>query len=291
MYADTEQSEAPDSENGISEFIPVFSKLLIAPEKPSQPSATEDDLSTSDEPYESDLIPALSLLKQSAITEDSELIPDFNMLMSSNESSKSSTSNPSSAKCSSPLPNLSLNTQLPHFTYAQLEVATDNFSAAKENGRFLGAGAFGSVFLATGLLDKPVAVKKIFLENVEMVSEGDQVTKQFKNEVEVLYKYNHDNLVSLLGYSCDGCTYCLIYEYVPGGSLFDALQVNSAGLPIIRKNNADILIETFANTAVEATSENCFGNSQGGSLLAYGVLHAFDTQRHQVGKYSFGWRQ
>ncbi|ENN70294.1 hypothetical protein YQE_12805, partial [Dendroctonus ponderosae] len=220
-----DQSEAPaaETENGNSEFIPVFSKLLLDPDK-TQSSATEDDLNTSDEPYETDLIPALSILNKSSVKEDSELIPDFNMLMSSNESSKSSSSNPSSAKCSSPLPNLSLNTLLPHFTYAQLEVATENFSSAKESGRFLGAGAFGSVFLATGLLDKPVAVKKIFLENVEMVSEGDQVTKQFKNEVEVLYKYKHDNLVSLLGYSCDGCTYCLIYEYVPGGSLFDALQ-------------------------------------------------------------------
>lgn len=134
--------------------------------------------------------------------------------------------------CASPLPNLSLNTLLPHFTYTELEQCTDFFDEApyktsnnESTGRKLGSGAFGSVYLGTGLLDKLVAVKKLNLNGVIVVNIDDTITKQFKNEVELLCKYKHENLLSLLGYSCDGPTYCLIYEYVPGGALKDRLQV------------------------------------------------------------------
>lgn len=146
--------------------------------------------------------------------------------------------NTSRTTCVSPLPNLSLNTILKHFTYCELEIATNHFDETphvnlleRENckepssGRFLGSGAFGSVFLALDLLEKPVAVKRLYLNNPDVVDVDDVVTKQFKNEVEVLCKYKHENLVSLVGYSCDGPTYCLMYEYISGGALKDRLQV------------------------------------------------------------------
>ncbi|KAJ8917745.1 hypothetical protein NQ315_005196 [Exocentrus adspersus] len=147
-----------------------------------------------------------------------------------NTSQNSSDNSTKSRSCTSPLPNLSLNTLLPHFSYPELENATNKFNVApykglEESGRFLGSGAFGSVFLAAGLLDRHVAVKKLILKDVEVVNVDDDVTKQFRNEVEVLSKYKHENLLSLLGYSCDGCTYCLLYEYISGGALKDRLQV------------------------------------------------------------------
>lgn len=140
--------------------------------------------------------------------------------------------------CNSPLPNLSLNTLLPHFTYRDIETSTNNFDATphksrpqvensltEDNGRFLGSGAFGSVFLALGLCDRPIAVKKLYINNVSVVNVDDIVTKQFRNEVEVLSKYKHENLLTLIGYSCDGPTYCLLYEYISGGALKDRLLV------------------------------------------------------------------
>lgn len=155
----------------------------------------------------------------------------------SNLSQRSDLSRSSRPTCVSPLPTLSLNTQLPHFTYYEVECGTNNFddtphkncrqvenALAHSNGRFLGSGAFGSVFLALGIADKPVAVKKLFLDNMDIVNVDDPVTKQFTNEVEVLCKYKHENLLSLVGYSCDGPTYCLLYEFIPGGALKDRLQ-------------------------------------------------------------------
>ncbi|KAL3269651.1 hypothetical protein HHI36_008714 [Cryptolaemus montrouzieri] len=187
------------------------------------------------------------------VSEENDSLPNLSVLIP--ETSRRSSLNVSintfgssvSRQCTSPLPNLTLNTHLPHFAYHELEVATNDFNEEpfedlKEVGRFLGAGAFGKVFLATGLLDRPVAVKKLFLENVEVVNIDDTVTRQFRNEVEVLSRFQHENLLSLLGYSCDGCTYCLLYEYISGGTLKDRLQ--DGGPKLTWQERLDIALGT-----------------------------------------------
>nr|XP_008198086.1 PREDICTED: protein Tube isoform X3 [Tribolium castaneum] len=164
-------------------------------------------------------VPAISELSLASSSDSSSNFPALSQLIDSEKNSRS---------CSSPLPNLSLNTPLPHFSYCDLATATNNFdeTPVAQGGRFLGSGAFGKVYLGVGLVSKPVAVKKVILENVDVVRVDDMVTKQFRNEVEILSKYEHENLVALRGYSCDGDTYCLLYEYVPGGALKDRLQVS-----------------------------------------------------------------
>lgn len=37
------------------------------------------------------------------------------------------------------------------------------------------------------------------------------------------YRCKHENLVELLGFSSDGAQPCLVYEYMPNGSLLDRL--------------------------------------------------------------------
>ncbi|KAF2880644.1 hypothetical protein ILUMI_25538 [Ignelater luminosus] len=170
-------------------------------------------------------------------SETSSLTSSKNSNASSELSQNSNVSRASRPNCVSPLPNLSLNTLLPHFTYCEVETATNYFDEtphkncrqvenpfAITNGRFLGSGAFGSVYLGLSLIEKPVAIKKLFLNNMDVVNVDDPITKQFINEVEVLSKYKHENLLSLVGYSCDGPTYCLLYEFIPGGALKDRLQ-------------------------------------------------------------------
>ncbi|XP_057665263.1 interleukin-1 receptor-associated kinase 4-like [Diorhabda carinulata] len=163
-------------------------------------------------------------------------IPDLSMLQVNNLATQNSNStnfsletNSKNRSCSSPLPNLSLDTVLPHYCYQNLEISTNNFNDGiyrghNFEGRLLGSGEFGTVYLATDLLNEPVAVKKLHIGDVEIVNVDDEVTKQFRYEVEVLSKYKHENLLSILGYSCDGSTYCLLYEYIPGGALRDRLQ-------------------------------------------------------------------
>nr|CAH7725077.1 unnamed protein product [Callosobruchus chinensis] len=198
-----------------SENIPRLSQILPAEENKSKSRSvsfaittsfadTTDDNETS-ESYRDDSLPN---------------IPNLDAIIGLE---KNNVKMPLSDKADSLLPSLSLDTALPHLSYTELEAATNNFDEAsvEENGRLLGRGSFGTVFLAFGLLDKPLAVKKLILkmQNTEVETEVDTITKQFTNEVEILSKYKHENLLELLGYSCDGSRYCLLYEYVPGGTL------------------------------------------------------------------------
>ncbi|KAF5292636.1 hypothetical protein FQA39_LY13969 [Lamprigera yunnana] len=209
--------------NESNEFLPQISALNAA-----EPVMPQSNILNAAEPT----MPQLSVLLTNANSSSAQFLPISSLLSSTtseqcNHSSDSTNSNSSQLSrqmCPSPLPNLSLNTMLPHFTYTEIEVATNAFDETpyKNNGRFLGSGAFGSVFLALKICNKPVAVKKLVLNNI--VTLDDTVTRQFKNEVEVLSKYKHENLLSLIGYSCDGATYCLLYEFMAGGALKDRLQ-------------------------------------------------------------------
>lgn len=95
------------------------------------------------------------------------------------------------------------------FTFAELEVATDNF----RSDCFLGEGGFGKVY--KGRLEKinqAVAIK-------QLDRNGAQGIREFVVEVITLGLADHPNLVKLIGYCVDGDQRLLVYEYMPLGSL------------------------------------------------------------------------
>ncbi|CAH1984877.1 unnamed protein product [Acanthoscelides obtectus] len=208
---ETSDSYSYNQETGdvcVSENIPRLSQIL--PSEKIKPKARVSFADTTDNNKDSD-------------SSEDDSLPNIPNLEAIIGLEKTHIKEPPSDKPISPLPSLSLNTALPHLSYSELEVATNNFdeSSIEESGRLLGKGSFGTVFLAHGLLNKPLAVKKLTLElnNSEVDNEIDTITKQFTNEIESLSKYKHENLLELLGYSCDGNTYCLLYEYITGGTL------------------------------------------------------------------------
>uniref|UniRef100_A0A7N0ZTN0 non-specific serine/threonine protein kinase n=1 Tax=Kalanchoe fedtschenkoi TaxID=63787 RepID=A0A7N0ZTN0_KALFE len=107
---------------------------------------------------------------------------------------------------------------IPVFSYQELEQATNKFDPDRE----LGDGGFGTVYHGVLKDGREVAVKRLYEHNYRRV-------EQFMNEVEILTKMRHKNLVSLYG-----CTsrrsreLLLVYEYVPNGTVADHLHGDRA---------------------------------------------------------------
>ncbi|RZC46244.1 hypothetical protein C5167_039191 [Papaver somniferum] len=87
------------------------------------------------------------------------------------------------------------------FNFNMISSATDNFSEANK----LGEGGFGPVYKGTFCDGQEIAVKRLATSS----GQGDQ---EFKNEVMLLAKLQHRNLVRLLGFCLHGQEKLLMYE-------------------------------------------------------------------------------
>ncbi|KAM0845701.1 hypothetical protein ACQ4PT_056176 [Festuca glaucescens] len=117
------------------------------------------------------------------------------------------------------------NLKYPFISFREIVLATNNFS----NSNMLGHGGFGNVY--KGILgdDEEIAVKRL--------SKGSgQGALEFRNEVILIAKLQHQNLVRLLGFCIHGDEKLLIYEYLTNKSLdaflFDATRKSIFGWPI-----------------------------------------------------------
>ncbi|XP_052301200.1 G-type lectin S-receptor-like serine/threonine-protein kinase B120 isoform X5 [Populus trichocarpa] len=97
---------------------------------------------------------------------------------------------------------------LPMFNFNFVAAATNNFS--EENK--LGQGGFGHVYKGKLPGGEEIAVKRLS----KISGQGLQ---EFKNEIILIAKLQHRNLVRLLGCSIQGDEKMLIYEYMPNKSL------------------------------------------------------------------------
>ncbi|XP_065617512.1 cysteine-rich receptor-like protein kinase 10 [Quercus suber] len=89
-----------------------------------------------------------------------------------------------------------------------IEAATNKFSEDNK----IGEGGFGAVYKGTLPNGQHIAVKRLSIRS-------GQGAVEFKNEVVLVAKLQHRNLVRLLGFCLGGEEKILVYEYVPNKSL------------------------------------------------------------------------
>ncbi|KAJ0872357.1 putative protein kinase RLK-Pelle-DLSV family [Helianthus annuus] len=100
------------------------------------------------------------------------------------------------------------NTDLHVFDLSTITIATDSFSHSNR----LGEGGFGTVYKGKLLNGQEVAVKRLS-------QSSGQGMQEFKNEVTLIAKLQHRNLVRLLGYCFHKKEKMLVYEYLPNKGL------------------------------------------------------------------------
>ncbi|KAG8658092.1 G-type lectin S-receptor-like serine/threonine-protein kinase At4g27290 isoform X3 [Manihot esculenta] len=98
--------------------------------------------------------------------------------------------------------------ELPLFELSTIVNSTDNFSVNNK----IGEGGFGPVYRGTLTDGQEIAVKRLSRSSGQGLNE-------FKNEVILIAKLQHRNLVKLLGCCIQGEEKMLVYEYMPNKSL------------------------------------------------------------------------
>ncbi|KAK1364903.1 Receptor-like serine/threonine-protein kinase [Heracleum sosnowskyi] len=94
------------------------------------------------------------------------------------------------------------------YSLSTIVAATENFSLAHK----VGEGGFGSVYKGKLHNGQDIAVKRLS-------STSGQGMKEFRNEVTLIAKLQHRNLVRLFGYCTQNEEKMLIYEYLPNKGL------------------------------------------------------------------------
>ncbi|XP_042511611.1 U-box domain-containing protein 33-like isoform X2 [Macadamia integrifolia] len=136
------------------------------------------------------------------------------------------------------------------FTLSDLQTATCDFSESFK----IGEGGYGCVYKGE-IFNQSVAVKKLHPYNIQCQSE-------FQQEVLVLSKLQHPNLVDLIG-ACSEA-WSLVYEYLPNGSLQDHL--------FRKRNTPPLTWKTRTRIAAKISSALLFLHSSKPEKIIHGDL-------------------
>ncbi|CAL5383010.1 unnamed protein product [Camellia sinensis] len=136
------------------------------------------------------------------------------------------------------------------FSFSEIEEATCNFDRSLK----IGEGGYGSIY--KGLLrHTQVAIKML-------KSNSSQGPSEFQQEVNILSKLRHPNLVTLIGACPESCI--LVYEYYPNGSLEDRL--------LCKNNTPPLTWQTRIRIAAELCSVLVFLHSCKHHSIVHGDL-------------------
>ncbi|MBA0858841.1 hypothetical protein Goshw_000978 [Gossypium schwendimanii] len=121
--------------------------------------------------------------------------------------------------------------EVPLFDFSTIEIATKYFSF----GNVIGEGGFGPVYKGNLPTGQEIAVKRLS-------KDSGQGVEQFRNEVVLIAKLQHRNLVGLLGCCIQGDERMLIYEFMPNKSLDYFIFDHKSRALLSWKNRVDIVL-------------------------------------------------
>nr|XP_051693454.1 interleukin-1 receptor-associated kinase 1 isoform X2 [Oryctolagus cuniculus] len=130
-------------------------------------------------------------------------------------------------------------THPPPFCWPLCEISqgTQNFSKELK----IGEGGFGCVYRA--VMRKTVYAVKRLKEDADL--EWSAVRQSFLTEVEQLSRFRHPNIVDFAGYCAESGFYCLVYGFLPNGSLEDCLHFQTQDRsPLSWPQRLDVLLGT-----------------------------------------------
>ncbi|KZV30072.1 putative receptor-like protein kinase [Dorcoceras hygrometricum] len=120
-----------------------------------------------------------------------------------------------------------------------LSTSSDNFSSLKGGGKAIAAIEYQSLVSATKSFDEGNVLgkdrfgclyKARFNENIlASVKKYEEAERELENEVVLLSKIRHQNVVSLLGYCIQGTAGFMVYELMEKGSLESHLHECNSG--------------------------------------------------------------
>ncbi|KAJ0100351.1 hypothetical protein Patl1_20150 [Pistacia atlantica] len=141
------------------------------------------------------------------------------------------------------------------FSFMEVNEATNNFDPAWK----IGEGRYGSVYRGV-LCHLHVAIKML-------PSYGSQSYLNFQNEVEVLSRVRHPNLVTLIGTCPESRS--LVYEYLRNGSLEDCLARKDKIAPLAWHTRIQVASEICSALIYLHSNEPCIihGNLKPSKIL------------------------